>query len=313
VNVLIGVTGFIGGHLVEYLFQQGEISKGTFRKGAHLKIMDNSGVQSMEADILDHHSLHEAMEGADTVYNLASPTPASGPKADYEAVNTEGLRNLTEVAMESGVKKIVHLSTLDVYGFNLAGPVTSTTEPAPSFPYQKWKLEGDRFLLDFAKKNESVRVAIVRAAKAVGPRDQLLVTPLLKEARTGKVRLPRGSERPMSFTGATDVSQALYRAATAERLPGNVYLVKSFDASPQELSRSILEATGMEAELKGVGPFGGKGPFDSYTASQIAASPTLGPQDSWKELGYAPIAGAKEVAASVAAWAKREPWAAGLE
>ena len=57
-NLLVGATGFIGGHLVEHLFQQGELSKATFRKGSHLKILDTNGVQGVEADLLDHQSLH---------------------------------------------------------------------------------------------------------------------------------------------------------------------------------------------------------------------------------------------------------------
>ena len=64
-NLLLGATGFMGGHLVEYLFKQGEISRGTFRAGSHLKILDSSGVQGVEADLLDHHSLHEALEGVE--------------------------------------------------------------------------------------------------------------------------------------------------------------------------------------------------------------------------------------------------------
>ena len=93
-NLLVGATGFVGGHLVEYLFQQGEISKGVFRKGSHLKIMDTNGVQGLEADLMDHHTLHEAMEGVDAVYNLLSPMPDSD--TGFLTPNTEGLRNLLE-------------------------------------------------------------------------------------------------------------------------------------------------------------------------------------------------------------------------
>ena len=57
-NLLVGGTGFVGGHVVEYLFQQGEISRGIFRKGSHLKIMDTNGFLGLVADLLDHHSLH---------------------------------------------------------------------------------------------------------------------------------------------------------------------------------------------------------------------------------------------------------------
>src|SRR2546426_11506212 len=115
-NLLLGATGFMGGHLVEYLFKQGEISRGTFRAGSHLKIMDSSGVQGVEVDLLDHHSLHGALEGVDTVYSLASPTPGNGVK-DYATPNTKGVSNLIEAAREAGVSKIVHLSTIDVLGF----------------------------------------------------------------------------------------------------------------------------------------------------------------------------------------------------
>ena len=78
--------------------------------------MDAAGVQGIEADLLDHHSIHEAMEGTDTVYNLASPMP--GADSDFMKFNTEGILNLLEVATETGVKTFVQLSTLDVCGFS---------------------------------------------------------------------------------------------------------------------------------------------------------------------------------------------------
>lgn len=43
-NLLTGSTGFVGEHVVEYLFQQNEISKGTFGKGSRLKTLDINGV-----------------------------------------------------------------------------------------------------------------------------------------------------------------------------------------------------------------------------------------------------------------------------
>ena len=132
-NLLVGGTGFVGGHVVEYLFQQGEISKGIFRRGSHLKIMDSSGVQGIEADLLDHHSLHEAMEGVDAVYSMASPMP--GVDSDFMKTNTEGMLNLLEVAKESRVKAFVHLSTVDVYGSH-PGAIDSYTPVSPSNDYQ---------------------------------------------------------------------------------------------------------------------------------------------------------------------------------
>src|SRR5580704_7844247 len=99
-NLIVGGTGFIGGHLAEYFFQEGEISKGVFRKGSHLRILDQCGIQCIEADLLDRGTLHEALDGVNVVYNLASPTPDHEGQGDYLDANTKGLRNLLDEAEE---------------------------------------------------------------------------------------------------------------------------------------------------------------------------------------------------------------------
>src|SRR2546428_1704300 len=210
-NLLLGATGFIGGHLVEYLFKQGEISRGTFRAGSHLKILDSSGVQGVEADLLDHHSLHEALEGVDTVYSLASPMPDTGAKG-YEALNREGIRNLLEAAREAGVMTFVHLSTLDVYGFKKKNrTISESSEPQPDHPYQKAKLEADRLLLDFAEKNPSIKVVIVRSSRAIGPRDRTVTLPILKMAEAGGGVLPPRAS--VSFTRPHGAARTTPQAA----------------------------------------------------------------------------------------------------
>ena len=301
-NLLVGSTGFVGGHLVEYLFQQGEISKGTFRKGSHLKILDTNGVQGIEADLMDHHGLHEAMEGVDAVYNLASPMP--GSDADYRP-NTEGLLNLLEVAAESKVRSFVHLSTVEVYGF---GPksVTLSTRFGPSNEYQRSKAEAERILKEFSKRSSLPRVCVIRAAKAVGARDETLVTPILKMAESGKVVLPEGGV--MSFSHPKDISQAMYKASTKELPSGTDFLVKSFDSTPLDLGRGITQALG-KGEVKKQGPLSGS-TLPKYTAQQLRAPVVVGEQPNWKELGYAPAYTLDSTCEEIAAWYRKEPWVA---
>src|SRR5712691_3782998 len=245
-NLLLGATGFMGGHLVEYLFQQGEISRGTFRPGSHLKIMDSSGVQGVEADLLDHHSIHEALEGVDTIYSLASPMPDTGAK-EYAALNTAGIRILLEAAQEAGVMTLVHLSTLDVYGFKNR-TITESSEPQPDHPYQRAKLEAERLLLDFGGKNPGVKVVIVRSSRAVGPRDRTVTLPILKMAEGGAVVLPPGEV--MSFSHPKDVAQAMHKAATSNPLRKKLYLVKSFDSTIDDVAAAMIAASGSHAVIK---------------------------------------------------------------
>lgn len=301
-NLLTGATGFVGGHVVEYLFQQNEISKGAFRKGSHLKILDLNGVQGIEVDLLDRHSLHEAVEGTDTIYSMASPMP--GADVDFERINTQGISNLLEVAQEMGVRTVVHLSTLDVHGFG-AGKIDAETPFRPTGPYQTSKADAERMLVEFSKRNPLPRIAIVRAARAVGSRDDTLIVPLLKMIESKKVVVPGTGE--MSFTHPKDVAQAMYKAATSPSATGSVYPVKSFDCTAGSFAARLAKAVGASVEVRRPG-FRSKGAFPSYTSDQLNASLRIDAQPSWKELGYSPEFDLTKTCEEVAAWYKKEPW-----
>ena len=292
----------MGGHVVEYLFQQGEISKGTFRKGAHLRVMDQNGVQGIEADLLDHHSLHEAVEGTDTIFSMASPVPWRG--SDFMRVNTEGIMNLLEVSVEMKVKAFVHLSTLDVYGFG-AGEVSPSSTMSPAGEYQKAKSEAERVLMEFSKRNSQPRVVIIRPARAVGSGDPSLTLPILRMLETGKVVLP--SSKLMSWSHPRDIGQAMLKAATNPSLGGKSYLVKSFDATAETLARAFLDASGSKAEVRGEGLLS-RSAVPPYVSEQLKASLRISGDAELSELGYKPEWDLKKTAEDVASWYKKEPW-----
>ncbi len=305
-NLIVGGTGFIGGHLAEYFFEQSEISKGIFRKGSHLRIMDQCGVQCLEADLLDRSTLHEPLEGVDTVYNLASPTPKDGDSQDFLRPNTEGTGNLLQEAKEHGTKTFVHLSTLDVYGLEKYASIDKESSPAPNHPYQKAKLAADQLVMEFAKSNPGIKVRVVRAARAVGARDKTLVVPILRMASEGKILLP-ASGHDASFSHPKDIAQALLKVATSDG-GGTLQLVKSFDSSPVELSETIAKSYGKSVSIKQSGLFSGKTSLPSYSVSQLKASLHLEEQDSWKSIGYTPSYGLEKLGSEVALWCKKEPW-----
>jgi dihydroflavonol-4-reductase len=307
-NLIVGGTGFIGGHLAEYFFQEGEISKGVFRKGSHLKIMDQCGIQILEADLLDKESLHEALDMVNVVYNLASPTPDHEGQGDYLEVNTKGLRNLLEEAEEHGVQDFVHLSTLDVYGFKKKriGANEWEVKGQPSHPYQKAKLQAETEIREFSKKGGEMRLKVVRAARATGPRDTTLALPLLRMMEGGSIALPAGSDSPMSFTHARDVAKGLYKVATSGT-SGSVYQVKSFDASAMELAEAVVAACGKKAIVKRENIFA-KTALPPYTASQLKAGMLLEKQDSWSAIAYTPDYDLQRTSRDIAEWHGKEPW-----
>jgi nucleoside-diphosphate-sugar epimerase len=302
-NLLIGSTGFIGDHLVEYLFRQNEISKGIFRKGAHLKTMDMNGVQCVEADILDHHSLREAEEGVDAIYSLASPMPDTD--GDFARINTQGITNILQVAREEKVKAIIHLSTLDVYGF-ASSELSAETDPRPSNDYQSAKFQADKTLLEFSKTNASPKITIIRAARAVGSGDSSLTVPLLRMIESGTAILP--APRMMSFSHPRDIAEAMYLAANNPRVSSTAFLMKSFDARPDDLLSSMASALGKQIRIKREGLVA-KSPLPAYAREQLRSALHLGDQQSWNELGYSPKYDLEATCREIGEWVRRDPWA----
>jgi len=268
--------------------------------------MDQCGIQCIEADIMDRHSLHEPLDTVDVVYSLASPPPGR-ERQEYVDFNERGLRNLLEEALEHRVKTFVHLSTLDVYGFSPGGAIGRESIPHPSDENQRSKLEGERIVTEFGRNHPELQVRIVRAAKALGSRDTTTVTPVLKMIEHGKVTVPSRSSATLSITHPKDVAQALLKAASSVG-DWTPYQIKSFDTSVDGFARTLAKALGKTAEVKQQGMFSGKGLISHYYAEEIAAALTLEEQESSKRLAYSPAFDLEKVVSEISAWYRKEPW-----
>jgi dTDP-glucose 4,6-dehydratase len=272
--------------------------------------MDKCGVQCLEADLTDRRTLHEPLDMVDVVYSLASPPPGSRQE-EYDRFNNVSLKNLLEEANEHGVKSFVHLSTLEVYGFGRKGNVDAATSVSPTNQYQQAKLESERIISEFAKSNPSdMKVRVVRAARAIGSRDATLATPILKMIEGGRVLLPSASSTKMSFSHPKDIAQALLKAASSNGTNQETYLVKSFDASLDEVSEALVRASGKQATVKRSGVFSGKTMLPAYTAEQLKAGLTIADNQevAWKKINYVPVYDPEKTAADIAEWYRKEPW-----
>ncbi len=106
--LVTGAGGFIGGRLVEILHASG---RGPVRAGVRrwstAAQVGRLPVEIVACNVEDLDSLAAAMDGVRAVVHCAVGTPE---------VNTVGTRTVLEAARRAGVPRIVHLSTIDVYG-----------------------------------------------------------------------------------------------------------------------------------------------------------------------------------------------------
>lgn len=118
--LVTGGTGFLGRNLVERLVEGGwRVS--VLRRAAG-PARDGSGVSFVHGDLSDPASLASAIPaGLDCLFHVAGDTSFwRRNNARQHAVNVEGTRRLMEAALRRGVAKVVHTSTVGVYGLSVA-------------------------------------------------------------------------------------------------------------------------------------------------------------------------------------------------
>lgn len=123
--LITGGTGFLGSYIIKELVEKGYavrairhskklpswISKEVFEK-----------VEWVDGDVLDVVSLEEAMEGVDIVIHSAAIVSfINKEKKEMLKVNVDGTANVVNIALEKGVKRLVHISSVAALGRTVGG------------------------------------------------------------------------------------------------------------------------------------------------------------------------------------------------
>lgn len=120
-SVLVtGATGMIGSVLTRMLVEAGEDVRILHRTSSSLETLGEvrALVDPVQGDVLDAASLLRAMEGVDEVYHVAAVI-GYGSRRDWprlRRVNVEGTANVVNAALASGVRRLVHTSSIAALG-----------------------------------------------------------------------------------------------------------------------------------------------------------------------------------------------------
>lgn len=106
-----GGTGFVGRTIVRRLLDAGQHVRLLARPSSRRDIFLGKTVQFCEGDISDPATLSGFVQGASVVIHLVGIIVERGP-ATFEAIHTEGTRNVVDAAKKAGVGKFVHMSAL---------------------------------------------------------------------------------------------------------------------------------------------------------------------------------------------------------
>jgi uncharacterized protein YbjT (DUF2867 family) len=89
--LVTGAAGFLGGHLVDMLVEQGNDVRAMVRPiedANYLRTLKN--VEIVHGDLTDVKSLKDAVRGAQRIYNVAAKTGPWGLEEVHRAINVRG-------------------------------------------------------------------------------------------------------------------------------------------------------------------------------------------------------------------------------
>jgi len=157
--LVTGAGGFIGGRIVEVLqtLELGTVRAGLRRWATGARV-GRFPVQLVKCDVKHTDEVREALRGVTDVVHCA---------VGDRSTTVEGTRVLLSGALEAGVRRAVHISTVDVYG----GPEGDVDETYPLTPsgqvYGDSKIEAEEVCQELASRG--LPLAILRPTLVHGP------------------------------------------------------------------------------------------------------------------------------------------------
>lgn len=195
----------------------------------------------------DQETLDDAIAGVEFVVFCAQ-TVSPARRLRYGRKPPAALQRIVDAARRARVRRIVHVSTADVYGSDHTLRVTETSPLKPTHAYEKTKLFEEEWLLAAAG---DVEVVILRPARVFGEGEEWILPRLMAAAVQGRVWLPGGGRAPQTFISGEDVGRACLAASDRGR-PGRRYLVGGFDSSWRDYLMSAARTAGFLADIGSV-------------------------------------------------------------
>ena len=228
-----GATGFVGLNLIRRLTESGWKVIALHRPTSNLTYLQRFPVQRVEGHLEDAASLEQALpQGVDVVFHTAADVSFwSRHNPRQTRTNVDGTRNVVELALKRGVKKLIYTSTTSVYGL----PSEPFDESAPHLGKQSWI----NYMRTKALAEDEVRLGIARGldavllnpANIVGPFDLNNWSRLIRLAAEG--RLPRVPPGRANFCHVAEVAQA-HIAAVEQGRTGENYILGGEEATYAE-------------------------------------------------------------------------------
>jgi len=218
--LVTGAGSFIGGRVVEMAYLSGfaKVISGLRRWSSAARIA-RFPVDIKLCDVLDPEQLAESMKGVDAVVHCA---------VGDRQVTVEGTNNVLSAAYGVGVKRVVHMSTAEVYG-NVRGEVDETF-PCTSMKdeYGDAKIEAERICWEYYAKG--LPVLVLRPSIVYGPFGTQFTVRLAQRLCEGRLGDMKDSADGLcNLVYVDDLVYCIFRSIRSDRSVGQAFNVNGPD------------------------------------------------------------------------------------
>jgi nucleoside-diphosphate-sugar epimerase len=184
---ITGAGGFIGGYVVNRFMEEGWhvlalVHRRTSAFLAHLS--DIGAVTIINGDVKDVADiktklvaeLQKRRSDLDVIVHCAGRASDVGWRSEFRRTNFEAVKGLVQAVKDMNVKRLVFVSTTDVYGlrdFNGESEDELLLKARPGNPYPEFKIAAEEFI---RAELPSDRFSIIRPAQVWGVGDQTLTS-----------------------------------------------------------------------------------------------------------------------------------------
>ncbi len=261
--LVTGAGGFIGSHLVEYLVSEGARvrafvrynSRSDFGRLEDVAQSVRDEVEVFLGDLTNSEAALGAVRGMDAVLHLGAliPIPYSyvHPR-EFVDVNVTGTLNILEAARQHDVKRLVQVSSSEVYGSAQTVPIHESHPLHPQSPYAATKVGADQLALTYWRSFETP-VVLVRPFNTFGPRQsaRAVIPSIISQALDRGVVRIGSTETTRDFLYVKDTARGIAACATNGPLGETLNLGTGEEHRIGDVARTIFRLLDREIELVG--------------------------------------------------------------
>jgi dTDP-glucose 4,6-dehydratase len=260
--LVTGAGGFIGSHLVERLVAEGAQVRAFVRYNSRadtgflrmLSEQQRARVQIIAGNLQDEDAIRKAVEGTEIVFHLGAlisiPYSYRHP-VEVAKTNLIGTLNVLMACRDLRTRRLVHISSSEVYGTALRVPIDEHHPLQGQSPYSASKIGADKLAESFFCAYE-LPVVTVRPFNTYGPRQstRAVIPVIITQALTQNAIHLGNLDTIRDFTFVLDTVAGMIQAAEAGGVEGQVLnLGTGQEIRIGDLADKIIQKTGRPVKI----------------------------------------------------------------